>query len=231
VKPPRGYYEKLQPVLQESDILFIVDEVITGFGRIGEWFGTGFYGLQPDIVTLAKGLTSAYFPVSASVIGERIWSVLAGSSSEFGPVMHGFTYSGHPVGAAIGLVNLDILEKEGLPANSRQMGRYLLEALRSSYLDHPFIGDVRGEGLMIGIEFIADKRTRRPFAPGSNPHQTVARLAPDNGLMIRGLPIMETVAFSPPLCITEAECAAVVERFGRTLEQATPELAAAAKAT
>ena len=112
--PPKGYFEKLQKLLDKHDILFIADEVITGFGRTGHWFATGGMKLKPDIVTLAKGITSAYFPVSASVISEKIWNVLKDASPEFGPVMHGFTYSGHPVGGALGLVNIDIMEREGL---------------------------------------------------------------------------------------------------------------------
>jgi len=111
--PPKGYFEHVQAVLAENDILFIADEVITGFGRTGSWFATGLYNLKPDIVTLAKGITSAYFPVSASVISERMWNVLLNASPEYGPVMHGFTYSGHPVGGAIGVANLDIMEREG----------------------------------------------------------------------------------------------------------------------
>ncbi len=109
--PPAGYFERVQQVLERHDILFIVDEVITGFGRTGQWFATGLYELKPDIVTLAKGLTSAYFPLSASVISSRIWEVLERASPEHGPVMHGFTYSGHPVGGAIGLANLEIMDE------------------------------------------------------------------------------------------------------------------------
>src|SRR5262249_50971339 len=105
--PPEGYFERLQKLLEKHDILFIADEVITGFGRPGHWFATGGMRLKPDIVTLAKGITSAYFPVSASVISEKIWNVLRDASPAFGPVMHGFTYSGHPVGGALGLVNID----------------------------------------------------------------------------------------------------------------------------
>ena len=116
--PPKGYFERIQEVLAEHDILFIADEVITGFGRTGAWFATGLFDLKPDIVTLAKGITSAYFPLSASVISEKIWAVLRDASPEMGPLMHGFTYSGHPVGGAVGLANLDIMEREGLVENS-----------------------------------------------------------------------------------------------------------------
>ena len=142
--------------------------MITGFGRTGNWFATGLYDLKPDIVTLAKGITSAYFPLSASVISERIWQVLERASPEFGPIMHGFTYSGHPVGGAIGLANLEIMESEGMVENAARVGPYLLDQLRETVGDHPYVGDVRGEGLMIALEFSADKETRRPFAAGTN---------------------------------------------------------------
>jgi len=110
--PPKGYFDRVQELLAEHDILFIAAEVITGFGRTGSWFATGLFDLKPDIVTLAKGITSAYFPLSASVISEGIWAVLRDASPEMGPLMHGFTYSGHPVGGAVGLANLDIMERE-----------------------------------------------------------------------------------------------------------------------
>ncbi|WP_205624955.1 aminotransferase [Geminicoccus roseus] len=223
--PPKGYFAKLQPVLQKHDILLIADEVITGFGRTGHWFGTGLYDLKPDIVTLAKGITSAYFPVSASVVSDRIWNVLEGASAEFGPVMHGFTYSGHPVGAAVGLANLAIMENEGMVQNARMVGTYLRDGLQQRLAEHPFVGDVRGEGLMIGVEFTADRAKRRPFAPGTGAHRVAAAKAVEHKLMVRALPFIEVVSFSPPLCITKAECDMAIDRFASALNAATPELA------
>ncbi len=142
--PPKGYFAKLQVVLDRHDVLFVADEVITGFGRTGHWFATGGMQLKPDIVTLAKGITSAYFPVSASVISQKIWDVLADASPEMGPVMHGFTYSGHPVGGALGLVNIAIMERDGLIEQARDVGAYFLQLLRDRVGDSPFVGDVRG---------------------------------------------------------------------------------------
>src|SRR5258708_4469189 len=150
--PPKGYFEQVQAVLAENDILFIADEVITGFGRTGSWFATGLYKLKPDIVTLAKGITSAYFPVSASVISEKMWNVLLNAAPEYGPVMHGFTYSGHPVGGAIGVANLDIMEREGLVEKSATLGTYLLERLRERVGGHPNVGSVHGVGLIMAVE-------------------------------------------------------------------------------
>ncbi len=222
--PPAGYFRRVQDILRKHDILFIADEVITGFGRTGQWFATGLYGLEPDIVTLAKGITSAYFPLSASVIGERIWKVLEQASPEFGPIMHGFTYSGHPVGGAIGLANLQIMESEGLVDNAARVGTYLLESLRDAIGEHPYVGDLRGEGLMIAVEFTADRAARRPFAAGTNPHRVVSAKALELDLMVRPLPFIEVIPFSPPLCITEADCDEAVALFARALEAATPEL-------
>ncbi len=227
--PPEGYFARVQEVLRRHDILFIADEVITGFGRTGNWFATGLYDLEPDIVTLAKGITSAYFPLSASVISERIWQVLEAASPEFGPVMHGFTYSGHPVGGAIGLANLDIMEKEGLIENAARVGSYLLGRLRETIGEHPYVGDVRGAGLVIAVEFMADKVKRQPFDPSANAHRVVGAHAMEQQVMVRPLPYIEVIPFSPPLCITEAECDEAVDRFARALDVATPELHRLAK--
>ncbi len=222
--PPKGYFDKVQAVLQENDILFIADEVITGFGRVGSWFATGLYNLKPDIVTLAKGITSAYFPVSASVISDKMWKVLEAGSPEYGPVMHGFTYSGHPVGGAIGMANLDIMEREGMVENSAKLGPYFLKRLKERVGDNPYVGSVHGEGLMLAVEFVADKKARRFFNPKSNAHRIVAKKALELGVMSRALPYVEVNSFSPPLCITQAEIDEGVERYAKALEAVTPEL-------
>jgi L-2,4-diaminobutyrate transaminase len=222
--PPRGYFARVQEVLAEHDILFIADEVITGFGRTGSWFATGLFNLKPDIVTLAKGITSAYFPLSASVISEEIWAVLRDASPESGPLMHGFTYSGHPVGGAVGLANLDIMEREGLVENSAEMGVYLIDRLRERVGDNPFVGEVRGAGLMVAVEFVADKRARRFFDSKAQAHRIVARKTLEEGLLLRALPYGEIVSFSPPLCITRSEIDEAVDCFTRGLERAMPEL-------
>ena len=226
--PPRGYFEQVQAVLDENDILFIADEVITGFGRTGEWFATGLYNLKPDIVTLAKGITSAYFPLSASVISERVWNVLRDASAEFGPVMHGFTYSGHPVGGAVAMANIDIMEREKLVENSAAMGTYFLDQLRGRFGDHPYVGDIRGQGLMMAIELVADRKTKRFFDHDKWAHRAIQRKAYDEGLMVRALPYVEAVSFSPPLCITRAEIDEAIARFARGFDAAMPELRAAA---
>jgi L-2,4-diaminobutyrate transaminase len=222
--PPKGYFRRVQELLAEHDILFIADEVITGFGRSGVWFATGLFDLKPDIVTLAKGITSAYFPLSASVISEKIWAVLRDASPASGPLMHGFTYSGHPVGGAVGLANLDIMENEGLIENSAAMGAYLRDRLSEQLADNPFVGDIRGAGLMVAVEFVADKKNRRFFDPQTQPHRIVARQALDEGLLVRALPYADVTSFSPPLCITRSDIDEIVERYTRALARAMPEL-------
>jgi L-2,4-diaminobutyrate transaminase len=226
--PPRGYFEQVQDVLDENDILFIADEVITGFGRTGEWFATGLYGLKPDIVSLAKGITSAYFPLSASVIAERVWNVLRDASPEMGPVMHGFTYSGHPVGGAVALANLDIMENEGLIENSAAMGVYFRDRLRERFGDHPYVGEIRGQGLMLAVELVADRATKRFFDHDKWAHRAIQKKAFEEGVMVRALPYAEVISFSPPLCITRAEIDEALDRFARGFDKAMPELRAAA---
>jgi L-2,4-diaminobutyrate transaminase len=226
--PPQGYFEGVQKLLDEFDILFIVDEVITGFGRTGHWFGSGKYRLKPDIVSLAKGVTSAYFPLSASIVSERIWRVLEENSPTTGAFMHGFTYSGHPVGCAVAMANLDILENEGLVQRSRRLGPYLVDRLRARIGDNPFVGDIRGAGLMVAVEFVADRETRREFAPGTAPHRVVAKRAFENGVLTRALPFVPVTSFSPPLCVTEAEIDEAVERYANALDDVLPSLGAMA---
>lgn len=224
VIPPAGYYPRIQALLDEHDILLIADEVITGFGRTGQWFGSGLYELRPDIVNMAKGITSAYFPVSATAVSQRIWDVLEEASPRTGAVMHGFTYSGHPVGSAVAMANLDIIERERLVERCAENGPYMLSRLREAIGDHPYVGDVRGIGLMIGIEFVADKATRRPFDAGANPHRLVARHAAAQGVLTRALPYIDVNSFSPPLSISRGEIDEGVARYAAALEAASPAL-------
>jgi L-2,4-diaminobutyrate transaminase len=219
IVPPKGYFERVQKVLERHDMLFIVDEVICGFGRLGSWFGTGFYGLKPDLMSFAKGLTSAYFPLSAVGVGEKVWTVLADASPEIGVFAHGFTYSGHPVGAAVGLANLEIFEQEGLVENAARVGPYFKQALIQRIGGHPHVGEIRGEGLMIGIEFVADRATRKPFDMNPRVHRKVAAAALDEGVMVRALPFLDVTAFSPPLTFTRADADESVDKFATALER------------
>ncbi|MEP7348415.1 MAG: aminotransferase class III-fold pyridoxal phosphate-dependent enzyme [Sphingorhabdus sp.] len=227
IPPPAGYFNGVQQLLAEHDILFVADEVITGFGRTGSWFGTGHYALKPDIVNLAKGLTSAYLPLSATIVGNRIWDVLENTSADTGAFMHGFTYSGHPVCCAAALAVLDIMEREDIIDPVAAKGERLLAGLKERLKGHPFVGDIRGAGLMLGVEYLADPRTRRDF-PALNGHKIVAAQARDEGILTRALPWMPVTAFSPPLVITDDELDQALERYVKAAEAALPRLEAVA---
>ncbi len=221
--PPEGYFEEIQAVLDKYDMLMIADEVICGFGRLGAWFGSFLHGIRPDIVTVAKGLTSAYLPMSASLIHERIWDVLLAHSRDMGVFAHGFTYSAHPVSAAAAMANLDIVEGEDLVGNAKRTGAYLQSRMRDSLGGHALVGDIRGQGLMMGVELVADKPSKRGFDLAHKVPQRMMKLALAEGLICRGLPGGNTIAFSPPLVIEEDEVDVLVDRFGKTLDRAVDE--------
>jgi L-2,4-diaminobutyrate transaminase len=224
VPPPRGYFEKVQRVLRAHDVLMIVDEVICGFGRLGRMFGSEVYGIEPDLITVAKQLTSGYFPLSACLVSEEIWSALRDGSPEIGPFAHGFTYSGHPVGAAAAMANLDIVLGEDLVGNAARMGPYLQERLRTALADHSLVGDVRGVGLIAGVELVADKAARRSFDPELRVGLRVAQRCMEDGLIVRPLPGGHVIALSPPLCITRAQVDQVVDGLARGLDRVRDEL-------
>ncbi len=212
--PPDGYFEGVQEVLRRHDVLFIADEVICGFGRLGEWFGSTVFGIEPDLVTVAKGLTSGYVPMSAAIVSRRVWDVLATSKGVFG---HGYTYSAHPVAAAAGLANLDVLEREDLVANARHVGAYLQMALRETFGQHPLVGEVRGIGLIAAVELSADRARRRAFDASARVGPRLVELLAEEGLLSRALG--NACAFSPPLVIREPEIDEMIERFRRGLEK------------
>jgi L-2,4-diaminobutyrate transaminase len=217
--PPAGYFEKIQPILEKYDVLFIADEVICGFGRLGSWFGTGFYQLKPDLMTMAKGLTSAYFPMSAVAISDKVWQVMLDASAEIGPFAHGFTYSGHPVGAAVAMANLDIIEGEGLIENAARVGPYLKQQLAERLAAHPHVGEVRGEGLMLAVELIADRASKTPFDAELKIHRQVMAKALEQGLMVRALPFGDVLSFSPPLTFNETDADQSCDLFCRALDE------------
>ncbi len=216
--PGGGYYDKVQALLRKHDILFIADEVICGFGRLGTWFGASYFGLKPDLMTFAKGLTSAYFPMSAVAISDEIWQVLADGSAEVGMFAHGFTYSGHPVGGAVGVANLEIMEAEDLIGNAAAVGPYFKQSLIERVGDHPNVGDIRGVGLILGVEYVGDRASKS--APDMNPpaHKRVSVAAQERGLLTRALPFLPVNAFSPPLTFSRANVDETVGIFGDAVE-------------
>ena len=165
VPPPAGYWPAIQKVLDRHDILLIADEVVTGFGRLGSMFGSDHYGMKPDLITCAKGLTSAYAPLSATIVGNRMWEVLVRGTDENGVLGHGWTYSAHPIGAAAGIANLELIDKLGLVQNAGETGAYLNSAMRAAVGDHPNVGEVRGEGMLSAVELVAEREGRQFFEP------------------------------------------------------------------
>jgi L-2,4-diaminobutyrate transaminase len=157
VPPPKGYWPRIEAVLRKYDVLLIADEVVTGFGRLGSEFGCMHYGFRPDLITIAKGLTSAYAPLSGVIVSEGIWKVLEQGSDRLGPIGHGWTYAAHPICVAAGIANLKVLDRERLKDNAREVGAYLLHGLRDTLARHPMVGEVRGDGLLAAVEFVADR--------------------------------------------------------------------------
>ena len=209
VPPPAGYWQAIQEVLARHDILLIADEVVTGFGRLGSMFGSDHYGIRPDIITIAKGLTSAYAPLSGSIIGDKVWKVLEKGTDENGPIGHGWTYSAHPIGAAAGIANLKLVDSLGLVANAGETGAYLTAALRDALADHPHVGDVRGEGMLAAIEFVEDRDARRFFDPARKVGPAVAAALLARGVIARAMPQGDILGFAPPLCLTRDEADAI----------------------
>ncbi|WP_111431903.1 aspartate aminotransferase family protein [Rhodobacteraceae bacterium DSL-40] len=205
VPPPAGYWEAIQAVLAKHDILLIADEVVTGFGRLGTMMGSDHYGLRPDIITIAKGLTSAYAPLSGSIVGDRVWKVLEQGTDEFGAIGHGWTYSAHPIGAAAGVANLKLVDELGLVKNAGETGAYLKKAMTEAIGDHPNVGDIRGEGLLCAVEFVAERDGRVYFDAAEKVGARVAAALLAEGVIARAMPQGDIIGFAPPLCITPAE--------------------------
>ncbi len=218
VPPPAGYWPAIQQVLRKHDILLVVDEVVTGFGRLGSMFGSEHYGLEADFITIAKGLTSAYAPLSGSIISDRVWKVLEKGTDENGVMGHGWTYSAHPIGAAAGVANLMLIDELSLIGNAAQVGLYLREGLRDALGDHPNVGDVRGEGLMCAVELVADRDTRAAFDPAQKVGPSViGRMLADDKVIARAMPQGDILGYAPPFCLTKAEADRIIGATDRAI--------------
>jgi len=224
IPPPAGYWAAIQAVLRKYDILLIADEVITGFGRTGRSFGSQLYDIQPDLITIAKGLTSAYAPLSGVIVGQRVYEAMEAGSAEAGVFPHGYTYTGHPIGVAAANANLDILEREDLTANAAGVGAYMLSALHDVFDDLPITGEVRGAGLMLAVEFVADPATRRRLDPALKVAYHISARAREKGLITRAMPQSEALGFAPPLILTRSEADQIVEIAAASTQQVVDEL-------
>jgi L-2,4-diaminobutyrate transaminase len=211
--PPPGYFPAVADILRKHDLLLICDEVITGFGRLGEWLGGELFGIEPDLITVAKGMTSGYFPMSACMVGAKVWDVISADAGSRGSLFgHGFTTAGHPVGAAVALKNIEILAQEDLLQNARNTGEYLLNRLRNSLSNHPLVGDIRGMGMMCGLELDADKSTHTPFADQPVMASLFGNCCWESGLMVRGGHGKVMAALAPPLTLSTDEADEIVVR-------------------
>jgi len=216
IVPPPGYFDRIQPILKKYDVLFIADEVITGFGRLGRAFGTQVYDLKPDFITVAKMMTSAYVPMSALYVADHVYQTIADASAEIGVFGHGYTYSGHPLACAVALETLRIYESDRVVEHVARVGPRLQAGL-ARYRGHPLVGDVRGLGLIGAVELAADPAQRKPFdaARGVGPY--LVRRAQAHGLILRAM-AGDIVAFSPPLVITEGEIDELLAKFDLALK-------------
>ncbi|WP_417579640.1 aspartate aminotransferase family protein [Pelagibacterium sp.] len=217
VPPPAGYWEAIQQVLERHDILLIADEVVTGFGRLGTMMGSDHYGMRPDLITIAKGLTSAYAPLSGSIVGDRMWQVLMDGTDENGPIGHGWTYSAHPIGAAAGIANLNLIDKLGLVENAGSTGAYLNAQMKEALADHANVGEVRGEGMLCAVELVKDRDTATFFDAGEKVAPRIVGEMAKLGVIARAMPQGDIIGFAPPLCLTQAEADIVVEKTAAAL--------------
>ena len=215
VIPPPGYYQRVQAILKKHDILFIADEVITGFGRLGQPFGTQVFDLKPDLITVAKQLTSAYVPMSALYVSDAIYQVVADASASVGSFGHGYTYSGHPLACAVALETLRIYESDDIVGHVQRVAPRFKQGVQR-FEGHDIVGHVRSLGLIGAIELAEDPKQRKPFDPKRGVGAYFVKRAQEHGLITRSL-TGDIIAFSPPLIITEPEIEAMFERAERAL--------------
>jgi 4-aminobutyrate--pyruvate transaminase len=224
ILPPEGYFDAVQEVLRQYDILFVADEVICGFARTGEMWGSQTYGIRPDMLTSAKALSAAMQPISAVLINERIHDAMLKQSDRFGNFAHGYTYAGHPVAAAVALEVQKIYAEIDIVGRAKRLGP-LLQSTLGRLRAHRLVGDVRGTGLILGMELMRDGEARIPFDPALRVGARVDDAAKRHGLILRV--VGDRLVFAPPLIIEPAEIAEIGERLGRALDDVAVEIDAA----
>ena len=223
IVPPVGYFEKIQAVLRKYDVLFVADEVICGFHRTGNYWGSQTLGMQPDILVCAKALSASYLPISAVMVNERVFQGLAKQSNEIGTFGHGFTYSGHPVPAAVAIETLKIYDETNIGAHVQSVGPHLQSELRRRFAGHELVGEVRGVGLMAAVELVANKKTHENFPAAEKIGARLVNLMQENGVIGRVCPT-DAIVFSPPLIISAEEIDDMLERVQKSLDELTVQL-------
>lgn len=229
VVPPKGWLKAMRDAAVELDILFVADEVITGFGRTGPMFACEAEGVVPDMMSMAKGLTSGYAPLGALAIGEKVYRAIADNAPAGGPIGHGYTYSGHPVSAAVALEVLRLYDEGGILANGQRVGAYFEKRL-ATLADHPLVGEVRARGLLAGVEIVADKVTKAKFSRAAKLSDHLFARGYANGVIFRAF-ADDIIGLAPPLCCSETEIDLIVARLRQTLDDmlALPEVTAELK--
>ncbi|MGH7921845.1 MAG: aspartate aminotransferase family protein, partial [Candidatus Dormibacteraceae bacterium] len=215
IPAPDGYFARIREICDRHQVLFIADEVITGYGRLGTWFGLERWGVEPDIVSFAKGVTSGYVPLGGIILGEKVDRLLRELPQETA-WMHAYTYSGHATACAVGLANLAVIEREGLVARAGEIGERLRAGLKT--LDSlPAAGDIRGLGLMAAVEVVADRTTRRSYPESDGVGKRIVAAARDRGVMVRNR--QDVIEVAPPYCTTEAQIDRIVEVVGESMKE------------
>ncbi|GAA5064477.1 aspartate aminotransferase family protein [Roseibacterium beibuensis] len=219
VPPPAGYWQAIEPILRKHDILLIADEVVTGFGRLGSMFGSPHYGITPDIMTIAKGLTSAYAPLSGSILSDKVWKVLEQGTDENGPIGHGWTYSAHPIGAAAGVANLKLVDSLNLVQNAAEVGPYLTAQMAEAIGEHANVGEVRGEGMLTAVELVKDRDSRTFFDAADKITPQVVAAMGRRGVVARAMPQGDIIGYAPPLCLSREEADTVVQATADAIKE------------
>ncbi len=217
IVPPASFWPKVREICDKYGVLLISDEVVTGFGRSGAMFGARGWGVKPDIMCLAKGISAGYIPLGATVFNKRVASAWYQEVNPTGFIMHGYTATGHALGCAAALAALDIVEREDLPGNAAKQGKALLEGLKPLEASSSIVGEVRGKGLMVGIDLVSDKARRTPLDPANGIAERVAYYAREEGAIVR--PAGSTIILSPPLVINEEEIAKLVSALHAAFER------------
>ena len=224
IVPPSEYFPAIQKVLKKYDVLLIADEVVTAFGRLGKMFGTSVVGMEPDLMTIAKGLTSAYIPLSGSIVSEKVWNVLRDGSEKYGAFGHGYTYSAHPLAAACALKTLEIVERDNYVGKAEKQGKLLHQLLQTHFADHPLVGEIRGQGLIGAVELVANRDKPEAFDPSLKIAPRVAKRSMELGVITRALPAADTVAFSPPFIVTDSELETMVKTVRKAVDEIGKEI-------
>jgi 4-aminobutyrate--pyruvate transaminase len=223
IVPPAGYFPKIQAVLRKYDVLLVADEVICGFWRTGNYWGSQTLDIEPDILVCAKALSASYLPISAVLVNQRIFDALAKESNEIGTFGHGFTYSGHPVPAAVAIETLKIYDETNIGAHVGQVGPYLQTELRRRFGDREVVGEIRGTGLIAAVELVADKAAHGNFDPREKVGARLMKLCEQNGVIVRSV-ANDSLCFSPPLIVSKEEIDEMLDRVGTALDELTVQL-------